>query len=265
MEDSGGIAPFIIYLSDSEEEDVYCLSPTETTFTNRHTPLPVHGDSVENKIKDNFELSPPLPRHSDVERLVELLDLGDCAMAGNGDVPPGSIDIAESEDVYSPSAQTTFASKNTPIPIHGGVIEDSIEVSCDFNAPFPSYPRVEHVASLLNLARVGNDGIPPVRIDVAGFENDISYTEPAKTIFTSRDIPLAKQVKFDQVTVPMTDDDVVMTDATKQVPVLLDGSRDVPLPSWMAGFFQPSFLHKLAVCNLKEITLESDKIHFSFA
>ncbi|KAI0449099.1 hypothetical protein F5B21DRAFT_495383 [Xylaria acuta] len=296
--ENSGIPPFVIDLSDSEDEDAYSPPPAKTAFTREDTRLPAHGSGVEDVMKDSFELNTPLPLHSDVEYLVSLLDLGGCVAASNGDVPPVSIDTVESEeDVYSPiyaplPAKNSFTTHDTQLPAHGATIEDTIGVGSEFSAPFLSYPEVEDATSLLGLAGVGNGGIPRASINVAEFEKDTSSPVSAKTTFTGRHILLAEQVESDQVTVPKTDDDVIMVDVEddtnindilgclseekvvvvtttgdekRQVPVLLDGGKDFPTPSWMAGFFQPGFLRDLMVCNLKEITLESDKIHFSFA
>ncbi|KAI0855095.1 hypothetical protein F4860DRAFT_520207 [Xylaria cubensis] len=188
-------------------------------------PPPAYGDGVGSETRSDFGVNLQSTLHSDIGRLYELFGLTKSTMAGNSDVPP----------------------------------------------------------------LVGDDANSPMSLDdTAGFEQDIYFTESSETTYASRDIALDEQVKFDRVALLVADDDndVVMADVpmagianfddilsvftipgseTIQAPVLPNSTTDAPLPSWMMAVLQPGFLQELRVCNLKEITLEKDKIHFSFA
>ncbi|TRX90883.1 hypothetical protein FHL15_008287 [Xylaria flabelliformis] len=172
---------------------------------------------------------------------------------GNSSIEPFIIDVSDSDEDDVP---------DLPPPVYGDGVGGETE---------------------------SNDAISPMSLDIAGFERDISYTESAEMTYASRDIPLDEQVKFDRVALLVADDDyndVVMADVpmagitnfddisgvvtipsseTVQVPALPNSDTDAPLPSWMMGALHPGFLQELRACNLKEITLEKDKIRFSFA
>ncbi|KAI8945890.1 hypothetical protein F4801DRAFT_566610 [Xylaria longipes] len=115
--DNSGFPPFIIDVSDSEEEDSYSPPPAKSTFTSQDTVLPAHGGGFENAIKGSFESNAQSPRSGEVEYLFKLLGLGKYVAAGDGDVLSGSIDVAGFEKhIYSPKpAENTFTSRDTPV------------------------------------------------------------------------------------------------------------------------------------------------------
>ncbi|KAI0547990.1 hypothetical protein F4679DRAFT_585920 [Xylaria curta] len=244
--------PFMIDVSD--EEDV------------QDAPQPVYGDVIEGETKDNFGLNLPSPRHSDIERLYELLGRSESTMTDNSDIPPVGVDTAEPEDIYSSfySSQqlpeTVFASENTLLSFY---VEDPTEVGPEYSTQVSDYRELGFADSPLGVAEVENEVIPPMIVDDAVFDPDMYYTDFAGTTFDSQDSMLADQVRSRAAQV-MADDDVAMTDVSPMVPPYT--IRDDSLPPWMTSLLHPSFLQELKVgCNLDGIDVEKDKIHFSFA
>ncbi|KAH8160244.1 hypothetical protein CIB48_g7996 [Xylaria polymorpha] len=186
----GDFTPFIIDISDSEDDSYFSPPPTKTTFTSQDTSLLVHREGVQNAVNDSFECNAPFPRHGDVQYLIELLRLSGYVVPGNCDVPPVSIDVMELEEdayppIYSPiPVKPASAGQDTPPPVHGRRVQDAM----------------------------GNGSVLP-DIDIETFKKDAYSSESTRTISTNQDItPVAEQVGFDKATVFMTDDDIAMTD-----------------------------------------------------
>ncbi|KAI0467494.1 hypothetical protein F4859DRAFT_525168 [Xylaria cf. heliscus] len=282
--------PFIIDISESEREDDCSPLPAKATFSSQETLLPVNRGGVEDAMKDSFEFNAQLSPHGDVNYL------GSCVAVGQGHVPVNTGMAESEENVYStihapPSAKAAIDGQDTPLFVRGGDVENTMEASSGHDTPCPSYTGVEDGTLPPNQ----HCDIPPTSTDTVVFEKDVCVLEPEKTASTGRDTPPAERARFDEVTGPLVDDDVVMMDAEdlptvrasnvitndilgsmlrenptiigdehKQGPTTLDGSGDFSLPPWMAGFLEPDLLHNLMVYNLKKITFESDKIHFTF-